>query len=67
MTTTAKLTPNQQSVFDAVGDDWRSTSEVSRIAGTEARFVLLSLYTRRLVHRRRIDDGRSFEWQLEPV
>ena len=68
MTTTAKLTLNQQRVLGAVGDDWRSTREVSRIAGIEARLVLLALYTRRLVDRRQIETGRlPLEWRLETV
>jgi hypothetical protein len=68
MSTTAKLTLVQQRILGAVGDDWRSTAEVSRIAGVEARLVLLALYTRRLVDRRQIETGRlPLEWRLEPV
>ena len=68
MSTTAKLTSNQQRVLGAVGDDWRSTREVSKIAGVEARQVLLALYTRRFVDRRQIETGRlPLEWRLEPV
>jgi hypothetical protein len=68
MTTTAKLTLNQQRILGAVGGDWRSTAEVSRIAGVEARLVLTALYTRRLVDRRQIETGRlPLEWRLEPV
>jgi hypothetical protein len=68
MTTIAKLTLNQQRVLGAVGEDWRSTREVSRIAGIEARLVLTALYTRRLVDRRQIETGRlPLEWRLEPV
>ena len=68
MSTTAKLTLAQQRVLGAVGDDWRSTREVSRIAGVEARQVLLALYTRRFVDRRQIETGRlPLEWRLEPV
>ena len=68
MSTTAKLTPNQQRILGAVGDDWRSTREVSMIAGVKARLVLTSLYTRRLVERRQIETGRlPLEWRLEPV
>ena len=68
MTTTAKLTSNQRRVLGAVGDDWRSTAEVSRIAGIEARLVLLALYTRRFVDRRQIETGRlPLEWRLESV
>ena len=68
MTTTAKLTLNQQRILGAVGGDWRSTAEVSRIAGVEARLVLTALYTRRLVDRRQIETGRlPLEWRLETV
>ena len=68
MTTTAKLSLAQQRVLGAVGEDWRSTREVSRIAGIEARLVLNSLYTRRLVDRRQIETGRvPLEWRLESV
>lgn len=68
MSTTAKLTLAQQRVLGAVGDDWRSTREVSQIAGIEARLVLLALYTRRLVDRRQIETGRlPLEWRLESV
>ena len=68
MSTTAKLTLVQQRVLAAVGDDWRTTREVSNIAGIEARLVLNSLYTRRLVDRRRIETGRMpLEWRLESV
>ena len=68
MTTTAKLTLAQQRVLGAVSEDWRSTREVSRIAGIEARLVLLALYTRRLVDRRPIEVGRlPLEWRLESV
>jgi len=68
MSTTAKLTLAQQRVLAAVGDDWRSTAEVSKIAGVEARQVLLALYTRRFVDRRQIETGRApLEWRLEPV
>ena len=68
MSTTAKLTPAQQHILGAVGDDWRSTAEVSKIAGVEARLVLLALYTRRFVDRRQIETGRlPVEWRLESV
>ena len=68
MSTTVKLTLAQQRVLAAVGDDWRSTREVSNIAGIEARLVLNSLYTRRLVDRRQIETGRlPLQWRLEPV
>ena len=68
MTTIAKLTLNQQRILGAVGDDWRTTAEVSKIAGVKARLVLTSLYTRRFVDRRQIETGRSpLEWRLEPV
>jgi len=66
MSTTAKLTLAQQRVLGAVGDDWRSTAEVSRIAGMKARLVLTALYTRHLVDRRQIETGRAaLEWRLE--
>ena len=66
MTTTAKLTPAQQRVLAAVGDDWRSTHEVSRIAGVEARLVLGALYTRGYIARRRIVPGQlPLEWRLD--
>lgn len=68
MTTTAKLTLNQQRILAAVGDDWRTTAEVSQIAGIEARLVLGALYTRRLVDRRQIETGwLPLEWRLETV
>lgn len=68
MTTIAKLTLNQQRILAAVGDDWRTTAEVSQIAGIEARLVLGALYTRRIVDRRQIETGRlPLEWRLEPV
>ena len=68
MSTTAKLTPAQQRILAAVGDDWRTTAEVSRVAGIEARLVLLALYTRRFVDRRQIETGRApLEWRLESV
>ena len=68
MSTTAKLTLVQQRVLGAVGEDWRRTAEVSEIAGIEARLVLVSLYTRRLVDRRQIETGRTpLEWRLESV
>ena len=68
MSTTVKLTLAQQRVLAAVGDDWRSTREVSNIAGIEARLVLNSLYTRRFVDRRQIETGRlPLQWRLEPV
>jgi len=68
MSTTAKLTLAQQRILGAVGEDWRSTAEVSRIAGVEARQVLLALYTRRFVDRRQIETGRlPVEWRLESV
>ena len=68
MSTTAKLTLAQRRVLGAVSKDWRSTAEVSRIAGVEARQVLLALYTRRFVDRRQIETGRlPVEWRLESV
>ena len=68
MGTTVKLTLAQQRILGAVGDNWRSTREVSNIAGIEARLVLNSLYTRRFVDRRQIETGRlPLQWRLEPV
>jgi len=68
MGTKSRITLAQYRVLGAVGDDWRSTREVSRIAGIEARLVLTALYTRRLVDRRQIETGRlPLEWRLEPV
>ena len=66
MSTTAKLTLVQQRVLGAVGEDWRSTREVSRIAGIEAQLVLGALYTRGYIARRRIVQGQMpLEWRLE--
>ena len=66
MSTTAKLTLAQQRVLGAVGEDWRSTQEVSEIAGTEARLVLNSLYARGYIARRRIVPGQMpLEWRLD--
>ena len=66
MTTIAKLTLNQQRILAAVGDDWRSTAEVSQIAGIEARLVLGALYTRGYIARRRIVPGQMpLEWRLD--
>ena len=68
MGTKSRITLAQYRVLAAVGDDWRSTREVSRIAGIEARLVLTALYTRRLVDRRQIETGRlPLQWRLEPV
>ena len=68
MSTKSRITLAQHRVLGAVGDDWRSTREVSRIAGIEARLVLTALYTRRLVDRRQIETGRlPLEWRLEQV
>jgi len=68
MSTKSRITLAQHRVLGAVGDDWRSTAEVSRIAGIEARPVLTALYTRRLVDRRQIETGRlPLEWRLESV
>lgn len=67
MSTTAKLTLAQRRVLGAVGDDWRTTQEVSKIAGVSSAIVLGALYTRRFVDRRRIENGRlPVEWRLEP-
>ena len=66
MSTTAKLTLLQQRVFAAVGEDWRTTREVSNIAGIEARLVLSALYTRGYIARRRIVPGKMpLEWRLD--
>lgn len=66
MSTTAKLTLAQQRVLGAVSEDWRSTHEVSQIAGIEARLVLNSLYTRGYIARRRIVPGQMpLEWRLD--
>lgn len=66
MTTTAKLTAVQQRVLGAVGADWRSTREVSRIAGMRALLVLAALYTRGYIARRRIEPGKMpLEWRLD--
>ena len=66
MSTTAKLTIVQQRVLGAVGDDWRTTREVSNIAGIEALLVLAALYTRGYIARRRIEPGKMpLEWRLE--
>ena len=68
MTTTAKLTLAQQRILGAVGDNWRSTREVSNIAGIEARLVLSALYTRGYIARRRIvPEQMPLEWRLESV
>ena len=68
MTTTRRLTANQQRVLVAVGDGWRSTTEVSRLAGVEAALVLNALYTRGYIARRRIVAGQlPLEWRLEGV
>ena len=64
MTTTAKLTNIQQRILDAVSEDWRTTAEVTKIAGVEARMVLGALYARRLVDRRHIQNGLlPLEWR----
>ena len=66
MSTTAKLTLAQQRVLAAVGEDWRTTHEVSQIAGIEARLVLGALYTRGYIARRRIVPGMlPLQWRLE--
>ena len=68
MSTTAKLSIVQQRVLGAVSDDWRSTREVSDIAGVESMSVLSALYVRRLVDRRKIDPNRiALEWRLSGV
>ena len=66
MTTTAKLTLAQQRVLAAVGEDWRTTREVGRIAGMDAATVLGALYTRGYIARRRIVPGQmALEWRLD--
>ena len=66
MSTTARLTLVQQRVLGAVSEDWRTTHEVSQIAGIEARLVLNSLYTRGYIARRRIVPGQlPLEWRLD--
>jgi len=66
MSTTAKLTLAQQRVLGAVGEDWRSTHEVSNIAGIEARLVLGALYARGYIARRRSVPGQMpLEWRLD--
>ena len=68
MSTTAKLTLVHKRVLAAVGEDWRTTREVSNIAGIEALVVLSALYTRRFVDRRQIETGLlPLEWRLESV
>ena len=66
MSTTAKLTLAQRRVLGAVSKDWRTTHEVSQIAGIEARLVLGALYTRGYIARRRIVPGMlPLQWRLE--
>ena len=66
MSTTARLTLAQQRVFRAVSDDWRSTAEVSEIAGMRAGITLSALYTRGYIARRRIVPGQMpLEWRLQ--
>ena len=66
MSTTAKLTLAQQRVLGAVSKDWRSTAEVSEIAGMRAGLTLNALYTRGYIARRRIVPGQMpLEWRLD--
>ena len=66
MSTTAKLTLAQQRVLGAVGEDWRTTAEVSEIAWMRAGHILNALYTRGYIARRRIVPGQlPLEWRLE--
>ena len=68
MSTKSRITLAQHRVLAAVGDDWRSTAEISEIAGMRAGITLSALYTRRLVDRRQIETGRlPLEWRLESV
>ena len=68
MSTTAKLSLAQQRVLGAVSEDWRSTPEISEIAGMKAGVTLGALYTRRFVDRRQVETGRApLEWRLESV
>ena len=66
MTTTAKLTALQERVLRAVGADWKSTPEVNKAIGANARNVLSALYTRGYIARQPIEEGRTaLEWRLE--
>ena len=66
MSTTARLTLAQQRILGAVSEDWRSTHEVSGIAGIDALLVLGALYTRGYIARRRIVPGQMpLEWRLD--
>lgn len=68
MTTTAKLTALQERVLSAVGDDWKSTPEVNKAIGANARSVLSALYTRGYIARQPIEEGRlELKWRLERV
>lgn len=63
-----RLSLAQQRVLGAVSNDWRSTPEISEIAGMKAGVTLSALYTRRFVDRRQIETGRlPLEWRLETV
>ena len=66
MSTTAKLTLAQRRVLGAVSKDWRTTAEVSEIAGMRAGLTLNALYTRGYIARRRIVPGMlPLQWRLE--
>ena len=68
MTSDNPLSLAQQRVLGAVSEDWRSTPEISEIAGMKAGVTLGALYTRRFVDRRQIETGRlPLEWRLESV
>ena len=66
MSTTARLTLAQRRVLGAVSEDWRTTAEVSEIAGMRAGLTLNALYTRGYIARRRIVPGQMpLEWRLD--
>ena len=68
MTTTRHLTVLQERVLSAVGADWKSTPEVNKAIGANARLVLCALYTRGYIARRRVEVGRgALKWRLEGV
>ena len=68
MTTTAKLTAIQERVLSAVGDDWKSTPEVNKAIGANARSVLSALYTRGYIARQHVEEGgTALKWRLESV
>lgn len=66
MSTTHELSLAQRRVLGAVGHDWRTTREITRIAGIDALGALQALYTRRYIARRRAQDGLlPLEWRRE--